>query len=236
MGYQIGLHQLLDVLILSLLQGFNNNDFTTFQGSCTGLSWGEIHLELTVALLCIFCSGNQLTVVPSQEIILCIQGEHVCSEVHDCGVILKQLLPFQCTHPGHPNWTVSLKGRKESEQCVGHFFFIDLTQGPQCLVGDDLAGVFESVPSSSDTPFHMVRTGSNVYSHDTLLCAMLDEFMTIILWLAPNFEANCACSQQLGETIFILAKAGLAADLHLTSERRKGGIIFEMKGWEQEFF
>jgi hypothetical protein len=226
MGYQVGLHQLLDMLILGLLQGFNSNGFTTFQGSYTGLSCGEIHMELTVALLCIFCSGNHLTMVPSQEIILRIQGEQVCSEVHDCGVVLKQLLPLQCTHPGHPNGTVSLKGWKESERGVGHFFFIDLTQGPQCLASDDLAGVFESVPSSSDTPFHMVRTGSNVYSHDTLLYAMLEEFMTIILWLAPDSEANCACSQQLGETIFILAKAGLATDLHLTSERRKGGKHF----------
>jgi hypothetical protein len=129
-------------------------------------------------------------------------------------------------HPGHPNWTVSLKRRKESERCVGHFFFINLTQGPQCLAGDDLVGVFESVPNSSDTPFHMVRTGSNVYSHDTLLRAMLDEFTTIILWLDPDSEANCACSQQLGETIFILAKAGLAANLHLASKRRKGGKHF----------
>jgi hypothetical protein len=183
-------------------------------------------MELTVALLCIFCSGNHLTVVPSQEIILRIQGEQVCSEVHDCGVILKQLLPFQCTHPSHPNGTVSLKGRKESKQGVGHFFFINLTQGPQCLADDDLAGVFESVHSSNDTPFHMVRTGSNVYSHDTLLCVMLDEFTTIILWLAPDSEADCACSQQHGETIFILAKVGLAMDLHLTSERRKGGKYF----------
>jgi hypothetical protein len=70
MGYQVGLHQLLDMLILGLLQGFNNNDFMTFQGSYTGLSRGEIHMELTVELLCIFCSGNHLTVVPSQEIIL----------------------------------------------------------------------------------------------------------------------------------------------------------------------
>jgi hypothetical protein len=124
------------------------------------------------------------------------------------------------------NWTVSLKGRKESERCVGHFFFIDLTQGPQCLASNDLAGVFESVPSNSDTPFHMVRTGYNVYSHDTLLCAMLDEFTTIILWLAPDSEANCACSQQLRETIFILAKASLVANLHLISERRKGGKAF----------
>jgi hypothetical protein len=75
----------------------------------------------------------------------------------------------------------------------------------------------------------MVQTGSNVYSHDTLLYAMLDEFTTIILWLAPDSEANCACSEQLGESIFILAKAGLAADLHLTSERRKGESIFEME-------
>jgi hypothetical protein len=59
---------------------------------------------------------------------------------------------------------------------------------------------------------------------------MLNEFTTIILWLAPNSEADCACSQQLGETIFILAKVGLAANLHLTSERRKGESIFEMKG------
>jgi hypothetical protein len=108
-------------------------------------------MDLTVALLCIFCSDNHLTVVPSQEIIMCIQGERVCSEVHDYGVILKQLLSFQCTHPGHPNWTVSLKGRKESEWGVGHFFFIDLTHGPQCLASDDLAGVSESVPRSSDT-------------------------------------------------------------------------------------
>jgi hypothetical protein len=158
------------------------------------LSYGEIHMELTVVLLCIFCSGNHLTVVPSQEIILRIQGEQVCSEVHDCGVVLKQLLPFQCTHPGHPNGTISMKGRKESERYVGHFFFINLTHCPQCLASDDLAGVFESVPRNSDTPFHMVRTGSNVYSHDTLLCAMLDEFMTIILWLAPDSEADCACS------------------------------------------
>jgi hypothetical protein len=41
-GYQVGLYQLLDVLILGLLQGFNRNDFTTFQCSCTGLSCGEI--------------------------------------------------------------------------------------------------------------------------------------------------------------------------------------------------
>jgi uncharacterized membrane protein YjgN (DUF898 family) len=87
-GDQVGLHQLLDVLVLGLLQGFNNNDFMTFQGSCTGLSCGEIHMKLTVALLCIFCSGNHLTVVPSQEIILCILGEQVCTEVHDCGAIL----------------------------------------------------------------------------------------------------------------------------------------------------
>jgi hypothetical protein len=89
-----------------------------------------------------------------------------------------------------------------------------------------MAGVFEFVPCSSDTPFHMVQTGSNVYSHDTLLCAMLDEFTTIILWLAPDSEANYACSQQLGETIFILAKAGLPTNLHLTSERRKGENFF----------
>jgi hypothetical protein len=54
------------VLIIGLLQGFNSNDFTTFQGSYTGLSYGEIHMELTVVLLCIFCSGNHLTVVLSQ--------------------------------------------------------------------------------------------------------------------------------------------------------------------------
>jgi hypothetical protein len=77
-----------------------------------GLSCGEIHMELTVALLCIFYSSNHLTVAPSQEIILGIQGEQLCSEVHDCGVILKQLLHFQCMHPGHPSGTVSLKGRK----------------------------------------------------------------------------------------------------------------------------
>jgi hypothetical protein len=55
---------------------------------------------------------------------------------------------------------------------------------------------------------------------------MLDKFMIIILWLAPDSEADCACSQQLGETIFILAKAALAMNLHLTSERRKGGKHF----------
>jgi hypothetical protein len=95
---------------------------------------------------------------------MCIHGEQVCSEVHDYGVVLKQLLPFQCMHHGHPNETVSLKGPKESERGVGHFFFIDLTQDPQCLASDDLAGVSESIPRSSDTPFHMVQTGSNVYS------------------------------------------------------------------------
>jgi hypothetical protein len=72
----------------------------------------------------------------------------------------------------------------------------------------------------------MVWTRSNVYSHDTLLYAMLDEFTTIIPWLAPDSEVNCACSQQLGKTVFILAKAGLAANLYLTSERRKGGKHF----------
>jgi hypothetical protein len=40
-------------------------------------------MELTVELLCIFCSSNHLTVVPSQEIILGIKGEEVGSEVHD---------------------------------------------------------------------------------------------------------------------------------------------------------
>jgi hypothetical protein len=131
---------------------------------------------------------------------------------------------------------VSLKGRKESERGVDHFFFVDLTQGPQCLASDDLAGVSESVARCSDTPFHMVQTGSNAYSHDTLLCAMLDEFTTIIFLLALDSEANCACSQQLGETIFILAKVGLAADFHLTSKRRKGETLLKWREESKKFF
>jgi hypothetical protein len=99
-----------------------------------------------------------------------------------------------------------------------------------------MAGVSESVPRSSDTPFHMVQTRSNVYSHNTLLCAMLDELTTIILWLAPDSEANCACSQQLGETIFILVKAGLAADLHLTSKRSKGKTFLTWRDESKNFF
>jgi hypothetical protein len=229
-GDHVRVNQLLDVLILGLLQGFNSNDFTTFQGSCTGLSCGEIHMVLTVALLCNFCSGNHLTVVPSQEIILCIYGEQVCNEVHHCGVILMQQLPFQSTHHSHPNGTVSLKGRKESEQGVGHFFFVNLTQGPQCLASDDLAGVLESVPRSNETPFNMVRTRSNVYSHDTLLCAMLNEFTTIILYWLLIPRRTMHALNNLGETIFILAKGGLATDLHLTSERRKGETFFKMEG------
>jgi hypothetical protein len=90
MGDQVGINQLLDVLILAFLQGFNSNNFMTFQGNCMGLSCGEIHMELTVAPFYIFCSGDHLTVVPSQEIILCIQGKQVCYEVHDCRVCRKQ--------------------------------------------------------------------------------------------------------------------------------------------------
>jgi hypothetical protein len=67
------------------------------------------------------------------------------------------------------------------------------------IASDDLVGVSESVPCNNDTSFHMVRTGSNLYSQDTLLCAMLNELMTILLWLAPDFEACCACSQLLGK-------------------------------------
>jgi hypothetical protein len=65
---------------------------------------------------------------------------------------------------------------------------------------------------------------------------MLDEFTTIILWLAYDSKVNCACSQQLGETIFILAQAGLAANLHLTSERKKGGKHFLNEGIRARFF
>jgi hypothetical protein len=152
-------------------------------------------MELTIVPLYILCSGNHLTVVSSQEIILRIQGKQVCCGVHDYIVVLQQLLPFKGTHLGHPNGAVSLKGRKESERGVDHFLFIDLTQGPQCLVGDDLACVFESAPRGSDTQFHMVQTRSNVYSHDTLLCAMLDEFTTVVLWLALDSMTCCTCSQ-----------------------------------------
>jgi hypothetical protein len=60
---------------------------------------------------------------------------------------------------------------------------------------------------------------------------MLDKFTTIILWLAPDSEANCACSQQLGEPIFILAKASLAADLHLSYKIRKGETFLK---WRDE--
>jgi hypothetical protein len=38
------------------------------------LSCGEIHMVLMVAPLYIFCSGQSSDEVPSQEIILCIQG------------------------------------------------------------------------------------------------------------------------------------------------------------------
>jgi hypothetical protein len=41
---------------------------------------------------------------------------------------------------------------------------------------------------------------------------MPDELTTDVLWLASDSEANCACSQQLGETIFFPAKAGLASE------------------------
>jgi hypothetical protein len=75
----------------------------------------------------------------------------------------------------------------------------------------------------------MVRIGSNVYGQDTLLCAMLDKFTTIILWLAPNSEANCACSQQLGETIFILAKQ-VWQRTSISLLREGKGKHFEMEG------
>jgi hypothetical protein len=65
---------------------------------------------------------------------------------------------------------------------------------------------------------------------------MLDEFMTIILWLAPDSEANYACSQQLGETVFIMAKVGLAVDLHLNSERRKGETFLKWRDESMNFF
>ena len=60
--------------------------------------------------------------------------------------------------------------------------------------------------------------------------------MTIVLWLAPDSEANCACSQQLGENIFILAKTSLATNLHLISKRRKGGSIFEIRDESKIYF
>jgi hypothetical protein len=93
-GDQVGLNQLLDMLILGLLQGFNNNDLMTFQGSYMSLSCGETHMELAVAPPCLFCSSNHRTVMLSQEIILSIQGKQVCCEVHDCRVVLQLLLPF----------------------------------------------------------------------------------------------------------------------------------------------
>jgi hypothetical protein len=43
-------------------------------------------------------------------------------------------------------------------------------------------------------------------------------------------------SQQLGETIFILAKAGLTTNLHLTFERKKGESIFERRDESKNFF
>jgi hypothetical protein len=76
---------------------------------------------------------------------------------------------------------ISLKGRKESKCSIDHFLFIDLTQGPKCLASDELVGVSKSVPCSGDTPFNMVWTESNVYNHNTLLCAMLDEHSVIVL-------------------------------------------------------
>jgi hypothetical protein len=54
--------------------------------------------------------------------------------------------------------------------------------------------------------------------------------------LALDSEANCACSQQLGETIFIPAKDGLAANLHPTSERRNGGKQFCNGGMSARIF
>jgi hypothetical protein len=63
---------------------------------------------------------------------------------------------------------------------------------------------------------------------------MLNEFTTIILWLAPDSEVDCACSQQLGETIFVLAKTGLATNLHLTSER--GKVFLKWRDESKIFF
>jgi hypothetical protein len=66
---------------------------------------------------------------------------------------------------------------------------------------------------------------------------MLDEFTTIILWLTPDSEADCACFQQLGETIFILEKAGLGSEPPSDFwEKERGKAFFKWRDESKNFF
>lgn len=94
-------------------------------------------------------------------------------------------------------------------------------------MGKYMVDISKHVPRTSDTPFFIVQIASNVYSHDTLLRGMLDEFTTIVLWLALDSKARCAWTKQLGETIFILAVAGLVSTyVWLLGEEKEGKYIW----------
>ena len=72
---QVGLHQLLNVLVLGLLQGLHSNNFAAFQGHNMGLCSGQVHMQLSVEPLGFLSSGDHLSMIPGQVVIPCIQGE-----------------------------------------------------------------------------------------------------------------------------------------------------------------
>jgi len=176
-GDKIGLPQLMDMPIFSLLQSFGHGSLPALSSCSIGMRLGELHLE---------DSGEDLSFLRPPEadpqfqglpVILLIQGKKVRGQMHHGRTILLRIPPLQSLHASPPCPPIPIQRWKEPHGGTSNGLLIDLAEVPQGFAGHNLVGVDKAKPGCGHTPgsseVRELLTLPDVDSNLTLLGALL---------------------------------------------------------------
>ena len=191
-GDKIGLPQLMDMSIFSLLQSFRHGSLPALSSCSTGMRLGELHLEDSgedLSFLRLLEAYPQFQGLP---VILLIQGKKVCGQMHHGRTILLRIPPLQSLHASPPCPPILVQRWKEPHGGTGNGLLIDLAKVLQGFASHNLVDVDEAKPGCGHilgfSEVGELFTLPNVDGNLTPLGAMLLILMALILGMIFNSE------------------------------------------------
>ena len=115
------------------------------------MRFSELHLEHPVEDLIFLGTLKARPQLQGLTVILLIQSEQVCGQVHHGGTVLLHIPSLQSLHAGPPCPPILVQRRKEPHGGMGNGLLIDLAEVPQGFAGHNLVGVDKAKPGYGHT-------------------------------------------------------------------------------------
>jgi hypothetical protein len=93
-GDEVGVLQLLGVVVFNFLQGFGNGSLTAFCSGCSGLCFSELHVELPGVDLGLLGMVDIVSQSGGLLVVLLVEGKQVVGHVLHGGAVLLLLQGF----------------------------------------------------------------------------------------------------------------------------------------------